>query len=216
MTRITILGGTGYAGTHLVQEAARRGLEVVAYSRHAPAAPVPGVEYRTGDVTDAAVLAAAVEGSEVVVSALSPRGELAEPGLLRRILATTAGLAAAAGVRFGVIGGAGSLSVADGGPKLIDTDGFPDEFKAEATELAAVLDDLRGAAEPLDWFFVSPAAGFGGFAPGEATGHYRIGGDVLLVDEAGQSFVSGADFAIALIDEIDTPAHHRTRFTVAY
>jgi len=55
---------------------------------------------------------------------------------------------------------------------------------------------------------VSPAAGFGGYAPGERTGCFRIGGDVLLADAEGNSFVSGEDFAIAFVDEIDTPVHH--------
>nr|WP_274636423.1 NAD(P)H-binding protein [Microbacterium bovistercoris] len=216
MTRITILGGTGYAGGHIVQVAASRGHEVVAYSRHLPDSPVPGVEYRTGDVLDDAVLAAAVDGAQAVVSALSPRGELAGAGVLRGALASLAGLAAATGARFGVVGGAGSLLVAEGGPKLIDTDGFPDEFKAEARELDDALEDLRADQGTLDWFFVSPAAGFGGFAPGETLGTYRLGSDVLLADETGQSFISGADFALAVVDEIAAPAHHRTRFTVAY
>lgn len=216
MTDITVLGGTGYAGRHIVQVAAARGHNVVAYSRHLPTDPVPGVEYRTGDVRDEATLVGAVDGADVVVSALSPRGELAGAGVLRGIEATVARIAAASDVRFGVVGGAGSLLVADGGPKLIDTDAFPEEYKPEAAELGAVLEDLRADEGALDWFFVSPAAGFGGFAPGEATGSYRLGGDVLLTDEAGQSFISGADFALALVDEIDTPAHHRSRFTVAY
>ena len=216
MTRITILGGTGYAGAHLVQEAAKRGHAVAAYSRHAPVELVAGVEYRVGDVTDLAVVAAAVEDADIVISALSPRGELAGTGVLRGILAAVAERADSTGTRFGVVGGAGSLLVADGGPKLMDTEGFPEEFRAEANELGMGLDDLRAAPEPLDWFFVSPAADFGGFAPGEAIGTYRVGGDVLLTDEAGKSFVSAADFALAFLDEIDTPAHRRTRFTVAY
>jgi len=116
----------------------------------------------------------------------------------------------------GLIGGAGSLLVAEGGPKLVDTPDFPKEFAEEPRVLDAVLQDLRGAEEGLDWFFVSPAAGFGSFAPGERTGAYRIGGDVLLTDENGDSHLSGQDLAVALVDEIETPAHRRTRFTVAY
>ena len=63
---------------------------------------------------------------------------------------------------------------------------------------------------------MSPAAGFGSHAPGERTGHYRTGGDVLLSDADGNSAVSGVDYAIAFVDEIDKPAHHRERFTVAH
>jgi len=98
----------------------------------------------------------------------------------------------------------------------MDTDDFPAEFKAEATELAGVLDDLRASDAVLDWFFVSPAGGFEAWVPGEATSVYRIGDDVLLVDDDGQSMISGADFADAFVAEIEHPAHGRARFTVAY
>lgn len=216
MARITLLGGTGYAGSNIVAAAAGAGHRVVSYSRTLPGSPLAGVDYRTGDVTDGALLASAVQDADVVVSALSPRGALAEAGVLRAVEATVAALAADAGTRFGVVGGAGSLLVAEGGPKLADTEGFPAAFKAEADEMAGVLDDLRAGDPSLDWFFVSPAASFGAWAPGEATGSYRIGGDVLLADANGNSEISGADFGAAVVAEIERPAHRRARFTVAY
>jgi len=214
MTRIHIVGGTGYAGGNLVREANRRGHEVVSSSRHLPEVQEPGVTYVTGSVLDEAYLASIVSNVDVVISAVPPRGEL--EGRTRGILAHLGELAREAGVRFGVIGGAGSLLVAPGGPRLVDTDGFPEAYKPEALEMADVLDDLRATPADLDWFFVSPAAAFGAHAPGEATGTFRVGGDVLLADDEGQSFISGADLATAIIDEVETPAHHRARFTVAY
>lgn len=216
MARITVLGGTGYAGRHIVRAAADRGHTIVSYSRQAPASPVDGVDYRTGDVLDAAVLASAVDGADVVVSALSPRGALEGTGVLREVAATIAGLTAANGVRFGVVGGAGSLLVAEGGPKVVDTDGFPAEFAPEAAEMDGVLEDLRAGDPAVDWFFASPAGGFGPWAEGEATGSYRVGGDVLLVDGEGQSNISGPDFADAFVTEIEQSDHRRARFTVAY
>ncbi|UOR00611.1 NAD(P)H-binding protein [Leucobacter allii] len=216
MARITVLGGTGYAGKHIVAAAAQRGHDVVAYSRSTPEAPIAGVEYRTGNVSDPEVIAAAVSGSDVVISALSPRGELEGEGKLRAFEAEIARLAQQGGVRFGVVGGAGSLQAAPGGPLVIDTPDFPDAIKPEARELGSVLEDLRASDEALDWFFLSPAGGFGAWAPGEATGDYRVGGDVLLVDEEGQSFISGADLGLAVVREIEEPAHRRQRFTVAY
>ena len=216
MARIVILGGTGYAGTHLVQEAAARGHQVLAVSRTAPEHLPQGAEHLGGDLRDPALLEAALEGADAVIATVSPRGELAEEGVLRGLYADLARSARAQGVRLGVIGGAGSLQVAEGGPKLVDTPEFPEAFQQEARELDAVLEDLRAADEELDWFFVSPAAGFGAYAPGERTGAYRLGGEVLLADENGASELSGADLAIALIDEVETPAHRRIRFTVAY
>ncbi|MFW8744845.1 NAD(P)-dependent oxidoreductase [Mesorhizobium japonicum] len=216
MSRVIVIGGTGYAGSNIVAEAARRGHTVIAYSRNAPEAPVAGVEYVQADVTDSAALKKATEGADVVISALSPRGDLSPSGLLRRIDSELAQIASEAGHRLGVVGGAGSLIVFEGGPALVDTEAFPESSKPEAAEMGAVLDDLRASDSTLDWFYISPAAGFGSWAPGEAIGSYRVGGEVLLADAEGGSFISGADFALAVVDEIERPAHSRERFGVAY
>ncbi|MDN3310791.1 NAD(P)H-binding protein [Microbacterium oryzae] len=213
MTRIVVFGGTGFAGSHIVRIAAERGHSAVSYSRSEPAEPVAGVEYRTGSLLDADTRAEAFAGADVVVSAVAPRGEMA--GRVAPALAEAAEEARAAGVRLGVIGGAGSLFVSEDGPRLLDA-GFPEEFKPEALEMTEVLEALRGRSDELDWFFVSPAAGFGAFNPGEETGSYRLGGDVLLVDEDGESFISGADLALAIVEEIENPRHQRARFTAAY
>lgn len=216
MARIIVLGGTGYAGGHIVAEAAGRGHEVVAVSRTAPKSLPTGATHRAADLRDPALLGELVDGSDVVIATVSPRGDLSEPGALRGIYTALRGVAAQKGVRLGVIGGAGSLQVAEGGPKLIDTPEFPEPFTVEARELDAVLEDLRGEDEQLDWFLVSPAATFNATNPGEATGTYRVGDDVLLADEDGNSELSGADLGLAIVDEIEKPAHRRTRFTVAY
>jgi len=215
MARITVLGGTGYAGSNIVAVAAQRGHTVTSYSRKPPAQQVDGVDYRTGDVTDEATLAEAFSQADVVVSALAPRGNMAD-GVVRKTDGAAATLAQANGVRFGVIGGAGSLHVTDGGPTLAETPDFPDDYKSEAAEMTAVLDDLRASNPSLDWFFVSPAANFGAWVPGQATGKFRVGGDVLLVDDMSESNISGADLALAIVQEIETPQHRRARFTVSY
>ncbi|MGY1887369.1 NAD(P)-dependent oxidoreductase [Blastococcus sp. SYSU DS0753] len=213
MARIGVFGGTGYAGGHLVAEAAGRGHAVTSYSRSLPDQRVDGATYVQGSLLDAATRRAALESSDVVVVAVAPRGDMA--GAVRGGVAALAAEAEQAGVRLGVIGGAGSLQVTEGGPRLFDTPGFPAEYRPESLEMAAVLDDLV-ATDGLDWFYVCPPAAFGAFAPGEPRGTYRVGGDVLLTDDQGESFIGGADFARALVDEIDRPAHRRARFTVAY
>ena len=121
MARIVILGGTGYAGGHLAQEAAGRGHDVLAISRTSPEQVPAGVTHRAGDVREETFLAEALEGVDVAVSALSPRGDMADLDAFRALIGTVARLSRERGVRLGVIGGAGSLLVAEGGPKLVDT-----------------------------------------------------------------------------------------------
>lgn len=214
MAHIVIIGGTGYAGSHIAAEAVARGHAVTSWSRKLPEQRLDGVDYRTGSVTDDATLTEAVAGADVVIETLSPRGSML--GQVEHVATSLAKKLTGTGTRLGVIGGAGSLLVSPGGPRVMDGDQFPDGFKAEAAELGRVLDGLRASDEDLDWFFVSPAAGFGAYAPGERTGHYRVGGDVLLADEAGHSDISGADLAVAIVDEIEQPRYRRARFTVAY
>ena len=214
MARITVLGGTGYAGHHIVTEAAARGHEVTSYSRSEPTEKVDGVTYVAASVLDENVLAEAVAGADVVFATISPRGEMADEleGVVARLIA----LAADAGVRLGVLGGAGSLRVAPEGPRLVDTGVMPEEILPEVHTGIALLEALQEAPAELSWFYVSPAGGFGAYAPGERTGQYRVGEDVLLVDDSGESRLSGQDLAVAVVDEIEHPAHHRERFHVAY
>lgn len=212
MTSIAIIGGTGYAGGHIAAEAARRGLAVTTVARGPETSPVPGVTHVQGQIADSALVEQLAEQHDVLVLAVHADGE---PALLD-VLPGIAKAAAAGGARVGVVGGAGSLNVAEGGPLLVDTAEFPAEFKATALAHADVLEWFRGAEPDLDWFYVSPPALFGSYAPGEATGAYRTGGDLLLVDDAGNSEISGADFAVAFVDEIVEPKHRRTRFTVAH
>ena len=113
--------------------------------------------------------------------------------------------------RLLVVGGAGSLQVAPG-KMLIDTPEFPDAYKPEARAGVVFLDALR-QEKVLNWTFLSPSALF---EPGERTGKFRLGDDVLLADDEGKSWISMEDYAIALADEIETPRHTRRRFTVGY
>lgn len=212
MTRIAVLGGTGYAGRHIVAEAAQRGHTVISVARSVPAERVEGATYLEATILDAPALAAELQGVDVVVSAIAPRGDML--GMLRPNLVELL-KALEPQVRVGVIGGAGGSLVAEGGPRVIDS-GFPEEFKPEAEEAIGMLEDLQADDAGHDWFFVHPAGAFGAWAPGERTGTYRIGGDVIVTDEQGESFISGADLAVAVLDEIERPAHHRARFTVGY
>ena len=213
MARIKVLGGTGYAGAAVVSEAARRGHEVTSYSRHVPQQPIDGVEYVTGSVTDATVLADAVLDADVVYEAVSPRADMA--GKMEAVVAELIRLADRHGVRLGVMGGASSLHTSPGGPLLLDVNPMPDDVRPEIETGLAVLEALRQAPETLDWFYVSPAAEFGAWMTTPTTGSYRTSDDVLLTSSDGHSVISAEDLALAVLDEIEQPRHHRARFHVA-
>jgi uncharacterized protein len=231
MTTIAIFGGTGYAGSAIRDEALKRGHRVISVTRNPPAEPVlvntgpsgtgdaAALEFRQGSVHDPALVDQVAAEADVIVVAIrfGPGGSGGGDGVkLIDALPSLTSAAAAHDTRLGVVGGAASLFVAEGGPRLFDTPEFPDQFKPEAGSAAEALEELRADTTGADWFFVSPAAGFGSYNPGEATGRYRTGGDILLTDSAGKSEISGADYALAFVDEIETPKHRRTRFTVAY
>lgn len=212
MSTITVFGGTGYAGRHIVAEAAGRGHTVLSVARKVAAERIEGVTYIEGTLLDVPGLLAELQGVDAVVVAVAPRGEMAD--LVRPNIEALASTLPDS-VRLGVVGGAGGSLVAPGGPRVVDGD-FPEAFKAEALEMIGVLEDLQAEQSGRDWFFIHPAGGFGGFNPGERRGTYRDGGDVIVVDENGESFISGEDFALAVIDEIESPKHTRGRFTVGY
>lgn len=212
MSIIAVIGGTGYAGRHIVAEAADRGHTVLSVARKVAADRVAGVTYVEGTLLDVPSLLAELQGVDVVVVAVAPRGDM--QGLVRpNVEALNNTLPE--NVRLGVVGGAGGSLVAPGGPRVVDA-GFPEEFKAEALEAIGELEDLQAEQSGRDWFFIHPAGGFGAWNPGERTGVYRDGGDVIVTDDKGESFISGADLAVAVVDEIENPKHSRERFTVGY
>jgi len=213
MARIIVLGGTGYAGRHIVAEAVSRDHAVIAISRSVPTDPVAGAAYVQGSALDLATIADTFVGADAVVSALSPRGDMEDRAL--EALSNVATQLAGTDTRLGVVGGAGGSLVAPGGPRLFDQ-GFPEEYKHEAQVGIDSLALLEATDAGLDWFFIHPAEVFGPWAEGERTGRYRDGGDVLVRDADGKSYISGADFAVAVVDEIEQGNHHRERFTVGY
>jgi len=184
---------------------------VTAVSRNTPTEPLDGVTYLQGSVADE-VLAKSIAEHDVVVVALHATGE---PNLADAY-DTLVGAARANGTRLSFVGGAASSLINDEGHRLLDTPDFPSEYKAEASAHAELLDRLRTESDELDWFYVSPPAVFGAWAPGEATGSYRVGGDHLVVKKDGASEISGADFAVAFVDEIADPKYSRRRFTVGH
>ncbi|AGE24891.1 NAD(P)-dependent oxidoreductase [Pseudomonas poae] len=204
MSKIAIIGATGRAGSQLLEEALRRGHSVVAIARNTEKlVPRADVTVKQVDALDAHALQQAVSGSDVVISAAH---------FATLPASAVIGPVKQAGVqRLLVVGGAGSLLLPGGG-RVIDSAGFPDEYRAEASAGAEFLEALRQEKE-LDWTFLSPSAEF---VETERTGTFRLGQDELLVSAEGRSWISFADYAIALLDEVQTPRHSRQRFTVGY
>jgi putative NADH-flavin reductase len=202
--KIAVIGASGNAGSRITAELARRGHSVTAIARHPEKiASAANVTPTKGDLMDQTALTGLLAGHDAAIS--SVHFLASDPVKL---------VAAAKESKVGrylVVGGAGSLEVAPG-VRLVTTPGFPVAYKAEAEKGSAFLDLLRAEKE-LNWTFLSPSALF---TAGERTGKFRLGIDQLLTASDGKSSISFEDFAVALADEIERPAHIRQRFTVGY
>lgn len=201
---IALIGATGFIGSRILTELVSRGHTVTAIVRNPEKVPaLAGVTAVKGDILDKDGLARLLAGHEAAISSVHYLASDADALL---------GAVKQSGVkRYLVVGGAGSLEVAPG-VKLVDTPEFPAIYLDEARKGAAYLDLLK-QDKTLDWTFLSPSAII---APGERTAKFRLGLDQLLVDGNGDSRISAEDYAIALVDELEKPAHSRRRFTVGY
>lgn len=212
MANILVFGGTGYTGGNVVREATSRGHHVVSVSRSHPKDPIEGVRYEVGSVEQLGPRL--IPGTDAVVATLVPRGDMA--GRLVDVYGELARLSAQAGARYLQVGGFSSLRPAPDAPRFVEGE-MPEQYRQEAVEGEATrLMLVDSAPTGLDWVFVSPAGSYGSLAPGERTGVYRVSGEVAQFDADGGSNISGADFAAAIVDEVETPAHHRAQIGVAY
>jgi putative NADH-flavin reductase len=217
--KLVLFGATGNVGQRIAAEALRRGHELTGVIRDPDAiqAPDTRVTMLRGDATKPDSIAEVARGADAAISAISPRPNsrgLPAPTLVDNARALLAGLPRAGVKRVLMVGGAGSLEVAPG-KQLLDQPGFPDIYKPEALDGRDALAVWRaeGGAAGLAWTFLSPAVEIG---PGTRTGQYRTTLDSVLSDTAGKSFISFEDFAVAVLDELEKPAHVGRRFGVAY
>jgi uncharacterized protein len=215
--KIVVFGATGNVGRNVVKEALGRGHEVVGVVRDPDAVESPDARagFVRGDATNRRSVAELARGADAVVSAISPRPNargLPAPSLTAAAHALIGGMRDAGTKRLLAVGGAGSLEVAPG-KALVDEPGFPEAYKPEALDGRASLSVYRAEATGLDWTLISPAVEI---APGERTGRYRTTDDSVLSDASGKSFITFEDFAVAIVDELERPAHVGRRFGVAY
>jgi uncharacterized protein len=210
--RVVVFGANGRLGSSIVDELVRRNHSVRAVVRAGKRRPseVPGRTTVVADVTDPEAVAKATLGADAVISAIGPATEPSPTVITAAARALLSGVRAAGVSRLIIVGGAGSLEVRPG-VQLMETPEFPPEWKAVAAAHREALGTYRDEKD-LEWTVVSPAANI---EAGPRTGHYRAGGDGLLVDANGDSRISVPDFAVAVVDEVETPRHIRRRFTVA-
>ena len=202
---IAVFGGTGMVGSRIVSEAASRGHLVSSVSRNPESWELDGVTPVGADVTDPATVTRMADEHDVVVSAIGPSREPdSEPGAFLDAVQTF--IDNVGSTRLFVVGGAGSLLVGPGQP-LSEAPGFPAARLSEARIQGAALERLRRTGGDVDWTYRSPPPMI---APGQRTGSYVLGDD----SPAGRS-ISAEDFAVAVLDELETPAHRQVRFTVA-
>lgn len=202
--KIVLIGASGNIGAKVLAEALNRGHDVTAIVRHPEKlTPRPRLTIRQGDIADAGGLAKLLPGHDAVIS--SVRYTEFDPHALVEAIKKS-------GVRrYLVVGGAGNLRMKSG-IRRVDDPEFPAAGRPNSLKGIAFLELLQGERE-LDWTFLSPAMFIN---PGERTGKFRLGTDALLYDDKGNSHISQEDYAVAMIDELERPAHSRRQFTIGY
>jgi uncharacterized protein len=207
---VVVYGATGNSGSEIVKELLARGHKVTGVARKVDSLKDrPGVTAKTDDLSNVEAIAAIIKGADAVVTAYQPPADNTD-ALVDVTKRQIEAVKKAGGPRLVVVGGAGLLEVAPG-TTLIKSGYLPAEYLPIATSHEKALDVLR--ASDIDWTYLSPAAYF---VPGERTGKFRLGTKELVSDAKGESKISFADYAIAIVDELEKPANRKASFSVGY
>lgn len=207
---VVVYGATGKSGSLIVKELLSRGHKVTAVARHtSKVEPAEGLSVQFDDLSDAYKTAEVIRGADAVVSAYAPPSENTDQ-LIGVTKLQIEAVKQAGNVRLLVVGGAGGLFVAPG-VTLLDSGFLPEAYLPIAKSHVEAFQVLKSS--DIDWTYFAPA---GLFAPGERTGQFRLGKDDLIADEKQESRISMEDYAIALVDELERPAHRQARFTIGY
>lgn len=215
--KVSLIGASGFVGSHLLTELLNRGHQVTGIVRTAANVKENNAQLTVTavDVLNTAELAEAIKGSDAVISAFN--AGWTNPNLYEDFIAGSEAIQKAvkdAGVsRLIVIGGAGSLFI--NGNQLVDGPDFSADYKAGATAARDYLNTIKKETE-LDWTFFSPAIEMHPGITTGRTGHYRLGSESPIFDEAGRSSLSVQDLAVAIVDELEQPKHLKQRFTAGY
>jgi uncharacterized protein len=218
--KIAILGPTGFVGAFILSEALTRpGLEITAIARTPDAIP-PHKQLTVvqGDVFDGQGLADALRGHDVVIHAYHPGRGVDDSTVYDTSVAgheaIIAATRSAAVPRLVCVGGAASLMTPEG-KEYLDSSHWDKEFDPYRNSILGTraLYYLLKPVTDIDWVFLAPSAWL---RPGARTGQFRTGKNDMLFADDGTSSISTEDYALALLDEVVTPQHHRERFTLGY
>lgn len=202
--KVALVGASGQAGSRILAELVSRRHSVTAIARTPEKiADLANVTRIQGDAGDPDSLSILLKGHDAVISAV--RFASSDHAAL------TVAVKKSGVPRYLVVGGAGSLET-DTGQLVLEAPGFPERALPESSKGLAFLNALRGEKN-LNWTFLSPAMRF---VAGKRTGTFRLGKDRIIKMANGDSWISFEDYAIALVDELERPAHERARFTVGY
>ena len=216
MANVLLIGATGFVGSAVLNELASRGHKVTAVVRNIEKlAKSDLVNAVKEDVANVDAIAKLAEGKDAIISAYNPGWT--NPDIETIITENYPKILEAAkksGVeRLLIVGGAGTLFCAPG-LRVVDSGAIPEEIMGGVRPLGDFYLNTLMNENDIDWVFFSPAGVFD--QEGKKTGNYRLGKDDLIVDAEGNSHISVQDYADAMVNELEKPAHHKERFTIGY
>ena len=213
---VVLIGASGFVGTAILNELLNRGNKVTAIVRNPDKISISNsnLSIVKADVSDVETIAKVCEGKDAIISAYNPGWT--NPNIYEETLKNYPLILQAAkqsGVkRLLIVGGAGTLFCAPG-LRVVDSGAIPESIMGGVKSLGEFYLNTLMNEHDIDWIFFSPA---GTLEPGERTGKFRLGKDDLIVDADGKSHISVEDYAVAMVDELEKPAHHQERFTIGY
>lgn len=216
MKKVVLIGASGFVGSAILNEVLNRGIQVTAVVRNPEKVKTTHANLTVvkADVSSADEVAEIAKDADAVISAYNPGWT--NPNIYEETLKTYPaildGVKKAGVKRLLIVGGAGTLFVAPG-VRVVDSGAIPQEIIGGVKSLGEFYLNTLMNENDIDWVFFSPA---GSIEPGQRTGKYRLGKDDLILNDKGESKISVEDYAKAMIDELETPAHHKERFTIGY
>ena len=216
MANVLLIGATGFVGSAVLNELVSRGHKVTAVARNVEkVAKSELLDVVKEDVANVDAIAKLAEGKDAIISAYNPGWT--NPDIATLISENYPKILSAAkksGVeRLLIVGGAGTLFCAPG-LRVVDSGAIPEEIMGGVRPLGDFYLNTLMNENEIDWVFFSPAGVFD--QQGKKTGSYRLGKDDLIVDAEGNSHISVQDYADAMVNELEKPAHHKERFTIGY